>query len=747
MKTRLLLFLLLAFSFANAQNATFSNNFESVSLPSGWASNGLTRITTQSCSGTASMTATTGKYGAVEIVTARYLSDGQEIRLYTNYKQSNAGIIYLQYSIDDVNWINVVVTSTPASICTPLSGIIATNVVPAGTYIRFKILTYNTLSSNVTYNFDDFGATQSNGTLSEYDFNNSLVDKLGLNPFETNAQLTFVNGRDGSTNGAVNLNNFGTTANIPGLPYSNKARTISVWAKTNIINTQINYIFHYGNTANGNGLAFRPSTILYFANAAANLENPFTNPNDTWVHYVCTYDGTTAKVYRNGTLFSSGPKTYNTVSNSDIFRLGLTESGANSYFNGAIDDLKIYNFALTATQVQNLYDNNSAFVVSLPVVSNVSSSNITMVEAKINYAVNANNATTTTTIKYGLSSTSLTNQFEGLIASGNNLIPTATVLSNLEPNTQYFYQIEVTNSVGTVSSAIESFTTLSPPAPVTIAEYSFDNTYNNVLGSAPFASNAGTSFTTDRHGNTNGAININSTGSIATITGLPYGNAARTVSVWAKVNAHNSASPFHNTIFSYGAFSGSSAFGCSITNATTMILGYNNNYTALSTNNLSTWDHYVSAYDGANAKVYKNGTLLGSQAKVWSTVNNSDVFRIGIGVGGEFWFNGAIDDLKIYNYVLTDTEISNLHANNTLSTSDFSQNNLEVALYPNPVNDVLNIETTLELKSVEIYNLQGQRVLSSNQKAINVSALTSGMYMVRIEDRDHAVSTKKIIVK
>jgi hypothetical protein len=83
----------------------------------------------------------------------------------------------------------------------------------------------------------------------------------------------------------------------------------------------------------------------------------------------------------------------------------------------------------------------------------------------------------------------------------------------------------------------------------------------------------------------------------------------------------------------------------------------------------------------------------------------------------------------------------------SLSAEDFSQNNLEVALYPNPVNDVLNIESELELKSVEIYSIQGQKVLTTNQKKINVSDLAAGMYMVRIQDLDNNIATKKIIIK
>jgi hypothetical protein len=48
-------------------------------------------------------------------------------------------------------------------------------------------------------------------------------------------------------------------------------------------------------------------------------------------------------------------------------------------------------------------------------------------------------------------------------------------------------------------------------------------------------------------------------------------------------------------------------------------------------------------------------------------------------------------------------------------------------------------------KSVEIYSLQGQKVLSSNQKQVYVSTLSKGIYMMRVEDEDGAVATQKLV--
>lgn len=82
-----------------------------------------------------------------------------------------------------------------------------------------------------------------------------------------------------------------------------------------------------------------------------------------------------------------------------------------------------------------------------------------------------------------------------------------------------------------------------------------------------------------------------------------------------------------------------------------------------------------------------------------------------------------------------------------LSNSNKMGINSDIYIFPNPVYDILNIETELDIQTIEIYNIQGQKVLNSNQKQINVSDLASGIYMVRIQDVDNNIVTKKIIRK
>jgi hypothetical protein len=68
----------------------------------------------------------------------------------------------------------------------------------------------------------------------------------------------------------------------------------------------------------------------------------------TTYHVAATYDGTTAKVYVNGTLVASGAKTY--VNNTTaLFRIGA--SGAGELISATLDEVAFYGTALSSTRI------------------------------------------------------------------------------------------------------------------------------------------------------------------------------------------------------------------------------------------------------------------------------------------------------------------------------------------------------------------------------------------------------------
>lgn len=83
------------------------------------------------------------------------------------------------------------------------------------------------------------------------------------------------------------------------------------------------------------------------------------------------------------------------------------------------------------------------------------------------------------------------------------------------------------------------------------------------------------------------------------------------------------------------------------------------------------------------------------------------------------------------------------------STTDFNQKQLKY--YPNPVNDVLNLSYAEALASVQVYNTLGQEVMNkaiaSEEAAIDMSSLNSGVYIVKATSVSGASKTLKITKK
>ena len=378
-----------------------------------------------------------------------------------------------------------------------------------------------------------------------------------------------------------------------------------------------------------------------------------------------------------------------------------------------------------------------------PTIASISNI-VTPTSATINYTLNANNSATTSVVNYGLSSSSLTNSVVGFNSSGNVGNSGSVEILGLTPNTQYFYQIEATNSFGTTVRS-GSFKT----AKLIVADYTFDGTLNDINGAYPFSSQAGMSYGTDRSGVADKALYINGTGTTATLElfALPSGNSSRTFSIWIKPTQVNAV----NRIFSYGQPFGDAAYVATVDPNSVSNSTYLSNVLFYEPTTVNTWKHMVFTYEQTTStvRIYLNGEFKTSGT--FSSLGTSEyvtALYLGSLFGGTTQrYFGFVDDLKIYNYTLSDAQVLNLYNTNSLTSENFNTNNLDVKLYPNPVRDILNIEIESDIQSIEIYNIQGQKVLSSNQKQINVSDLASGMYLVRIQDIDNNIATKKIVIK
>jgi len=94
-----------------------------------------------------------------------------------------------------------------------------------------------------------------------------------------------------------------------------------------------------------------------------------------------------------------------------------------------------------------------------------------------------------------------------------------------------------------------------------------------------------------------------------------------------------------------------------------------------------------------------------------------------------------------------------IHVNNeSLSSVNEEELQREITLYPNPAQQSLTISYNGVLKhpKVEIFNLEGRLIKSIDNKTnikklmVDVSSLSNGVYLLRLEDKEKAI-TKKFI--
>jgi hypothetical protein len=80
------------------------------------------------------------------------------------------------------------------------------------------------------------------------------------------------------------------------------------------------------------------------------------------------------------------------------------------------------------------------------------------------------------------------------------------------------------------------------------------------------------------------------------------------------------------------------------------------------------------------------------------------------------------------------------------STKDITESNIiKWTMYPNPVWEVLNIETEIGIEKTEIIDQNGRIVFSGSNIEINVSHLLSGVYFVKCYSVDNKLYYSKFV--
>ena len=184
--------------------------------------------------------------------------------------------------------------------------------------------------------------------------------------------VTWTTGRSGA---AINLDGSDDYVALPNLDISGSAITLTAWVKISsfpstvdqrfiVKSTNISEQAHYwllGTT--GNRLRFRLKAGGTTTTLVASSGSLSTN---VWYHAAATYNGSTMRLYLNGTEVGSVAKTGSLAVSSTVpVNIGRNPDGTN-YMRGAIDDVRIYSSALTQTEVASLAGAASPTAPSAP---------------------------------------------------------------------------------------------------------------------------------------------------------------------------------------------------------------------------------------------------------------------------------------------------------------------------------------------------------------------------------------------
>lgn len=168
---------------------------------------------------------------------------------------------------------------------------------------------------------------------------------------------------------------------------------------------------------------------------------------------------------------------------------------------------------------------------------------------------------------------------------------------------------------------------------------------------------------------------------------------------------------------------------------------------------VNTWQCLVYTFDGVKAKMYVNGVLR-HQYDCSSSIgfNTQDLL---LGRHGNpsypYWFNGIMDEVRIYNRAININEIDSLCANSIQREQRSSiYESKQIELLPiinNPVSEelILNLPSNKMGGQLTIIDMTGRILITEHslqKNSITLETIPSGMYIITYQFNDVYFRTK-----
>jgi Concanavalin A-like lectin/glucanases superfamily len=160
-----------------------------------------------------------------------------------------------------------------------------------------------------------------------------------------------------------------STASSSGLgsKVGNGPFTISSWVKSTdaSVRTIISGDWNAAGVDQSHRLEIDGGEVIFGINAGSNYDCIAPNIlSDTWYHLVGVWNGSFIEIYVDGNLTDSTGPIEGDIPNGEQWSIGRAGNYDGLYFNGVIDDVSVFAYALSLEQIVALYNNKTDVVVS-----------------------------------------------------------------------------------------------------------------------------------------------------------------------------------------------------------------------------------------------------------------------------------------------------------------------------------------------------------------------------------------------
>lgn len=198
-----------------------------------------------------------------------------------------------------------------------------------------------------------------NGLVGWWKLNGNPDSSIGVLPGTFTGYPTSTTGQNGVANNAYSFSGSGQyiDADNPGnLPLLSTARTLCGWGRPSSVAAGIRVIAAYGDSSNDQGMLIAMNgTSAVAGSQGTNVTVTSVWAVNVWHHLCMTYNGaSTTTFYIDGVSRSTTAQSWTTRNNNVYIGKQATASTSLNWA-GAIDDVRLYNRALTASEVLSIY--------------------------------------------------------------------------------------------------------------------------------------------------------------------------------------------------------------------------------------------------------------------------------------------------------------------------------------------------------------------------------------------------------